>query len=107
MNCTFPRCGDGIIHLCREDVDECTDCECEECDDGNLIDGDGCSSQCLYEYICTVEVDHSSAVGQSKSLKTESKVEKQSDCMQLECDNTGKRYRYDVVKWIATYCKCK
>jgi cysteine-rich repeat protein len=31
------RCGDG--HVCDD----------EECDDGNTIDGDGCSAQCLEE----------------------------------------------------------
>lgn len=30
-----PRCGDGIVE------------PCEPCDDGNRMDGDGCSSQCL------------------------------------------------------------
>jgi cysteine-rich repeat protein len=33
-----PYCGDGNL-----------DSEFEECDDGNLIDGDGCSSDCLVE----------------------------------------------------------
>lgn len=35
----LPQCGDGIL-----DVGE-------QCDDGNLADGDGCSSQCLIELI--------------------------------------------------------
>ena len=34
-NCTIPRCGDGILDAG------------EACDDGNTVDGDGCSSSCL------------------------------------------------------------
>ncbi len=34
-NCTIPRCGDGILD------------GGEVCDDGNNVDGDGCSSDCL------------------------------------------------------------
>jgi cysteine-rich repeat protein len=34
-----PACGDGVVNQGRED-----------CDDGNLVDGDGCSSQCVREY---------------------------------------------------------
>ena len=37
VKCT-PICGDGLIRLE------------EECDDGNGISGDGCSSQCKVEY---------------------------------------------------------
>jgi cysteine-rich repeat protein len=33
-NCTIPRCGDGILE------------GGEVCDDGNTVDGDGCSSDC-------------------------------------------------------------
>jgi len=36
-NCTLaPRCGDGIVQADHG----------EQCDDGNLVDGDGCSSTC-------------------------------------------------------------
>ncbi len=37
-DCTLPRCGDGI-------VDDAAPYN-EECDDGNLVDGDGCSANC-------------------------------------------------------------
>ena len=37
-NCTEPYCGDGFL-----DVGE-------ECDDGNLINGDGCDNNCTVEY---------------------------------------------------------
>ena len=36
-NCTEARCGDGVV-----DSDE-------ECDDGNVVDGDGCASDCTLE----------------------------------------------------------
>lgn len=35
--CLLQVCGDGVIH------------GTEQCDDGNLIDGDGCSSACEVE----------------------------------------------------------
>ncbi len=43
-NCKKPRCGEGIRQLAYED-----------CDDGNTIDGDGCSSTCKTESICCGE----------------------------------------------------
>jgi len=36
QDCTLPRCGDGVVDPG----------EGEECDDGNLVDGDGCDSDC-------------------------------------------------------------
>jgi cysteine-rich repeat protein len=40
VNCTVvERCGDGILQPLRG----------EECDDGNRLDGDGCSSDCKFE----------------------------------------------------------
>jgi cysteine-rich repeat protein len=39
-----PICGDGVLH----DLGFCAACD-EECDDGNLADGDGCSSMCAME----------------------------------------------------------
>ena len=44
MKCVS-RCGDGLIVLA------------EECDDFNLIDGDGCSSSCKKEigFVCLSE----------------------------------------------------
>lgn len=44
--CVGPICGDGVVTA-----------EAEECDDGNTVDGDGCSSQCTLEsedFVCTV-----------------------------------------------------
>ena len=39
MTVTCPSCGDGVLH---KDTGE-------ECDDGNLINDDGCSSHCMIE----------------------------------------------------------
>jgi len=38
QNCTLPRCGDGVVDPG----------EGEQCDDGNLVDGDGCDSDCTF-----------------------------------------------------------
>ena len=43
-DCTLSRCGDGI----HDDL-------VEKCDDGNLIDGDGCDSQCEVEPVCSFD----------------------------------------------------
>ncbi len=37
LPCEGPTCGDGVVEAP------------EECDDGNMVDGDGCSSACLNE----------------------------------------------------------
>jgi len=77
--CMLPFCGDNIIQesqgeRCDGFESECdfqleyctTDCQCtsfacgdgglldphEECDDGNNVSGDGCSSTCLLETVC-------------------------------------------------------
>ncbi len=72
--CATPRCGDGIVQegeqcdpmstpytcsnactipICGNGVREAL----EKCDDGNIADGDGCSSACAFEpsYSCTNE----------------------------------------------------
>jgi len=38
-DCTFARCGDGLLNRARS----------EECDDGNVMSGDGCSQTCVAE----------------------------------------------------------
>jgi cysteine-rich repeat protein len=40
--CTATFCSDGVTQVVRD----------EECDDGNLVSGDGCSASCLLESIC-------------------------------------------------------
>lgn len=44
-DCTVIACGDGIL-------DGVPLAAAEECDDGNLVDNDGCSSTCRLEAIC-------------------------------------------------------
>jgi cysteine-rich repeat protein len=67
LNCTLARCGDGTVNASSGEYcdergeaadcdDDCSLVECgdatlneaaaEDCDDGNLIDGDGCDSNC-------------------------------------------------------------
>ncbi|MCH2108718.1 MAG: DUF4215 domain-containing protein [Polyangiaceae bacterium] len=90
--CTTTTCGDGIVEgteMCEPGQEGCTpncrfapdcsagactsDCgdgillgDLEECDDGNLLDGDGCNSSCQIEegYLCeskTPECERSAA----------------------------------------------
>jgi cysteine-rich repeat protein len=40
LDCSMARCGDGVVD----------DMNGEQCDDGNLLRGDGCSSMCSIEY---------------------------------------------------------
>ena len=39
-------CGDGVLHPNGADGNITTTFDNEECDDGNTVDGDGCSAQC-------------------------------------------------------------
>jgi cysteine-rich repeat protein len=50
-NCTPAACGDGHVHVLAGQIGG------EKCDDGNLADHDGCSSDCLVEagFACTGE----------------------------------------------------
>lgn len=56
--CTLTRpnicqiCGDGVLQLAATDCTDGRDCQNEECDDGNTVDGDGCSASCKYEGSC-------------------------------------------------------
>jgi cysteine-rich repeat protein len=71
LDCTVPVCGD-LVHDLGEECDgsdgfcasDCTSIYCgngrfepenpngEQCDDGNSVDGDGCSSTCMLEAFC-------------------------------------------------------
>lgn len=48
-HCKLTYCGDGFVDL--DGVDDLleTTHDNEQCDDGNGVDGDGCSSNCLLE----------------------------------------------------------
>ena len=46
-DCTPPRCGDNIVDLVNGEL----------CDDGNLLDGDGCSPVCLLEFCGSGAID--------------------------------------------------
>jgi len=41
------ECPEPPVNVCGDDI---LNLGVEECDDGNLIDGDGCSAQCIIEY---------------------------------------------------------
>lgn len=85
FNCTFPVCGDGIIHLSTE-----------ECDDSNLIDGDGCSSTCKYEFFNACPTIQSIA----HNLPT---------CRELLCENPSTfegGASMNIYYWIKHYCRC-
>ncbi len=59
-DCTFTRCGDGVIDNLQGNVQK------EQCDDGNLIDNDDCDNRCQYVSSCKLEVarrvEHRSAL---------------------------------------------
>ncbi len=54
-DCTYARCGDGIIDPIQVDVSE-TGLLKEECDDGNLVDNDDCDNLCQFVTSCKLEV---------------------------------------------------
>ncbi len=56
-DCSLSKCGDGIVDPLQQEV----------CDDGNTIDGDGCSSTCLISYHSAIHFP-----GQVLSLTNES-----------------------------------
>ena len=54
-----PHCGDGLVNQ-----------DYEECDDGNNADGDGCSSDCLWEELDSCSVD----LGLTKTASTDGRT---------------------------------
>jgi len=57
-DCTLPRCGDWIVD------------QVEQCDDGNILNGDGCSGFCLRE--STVAPAYTTASSASSRLEVSS-----------------------------------
>ena len=52
--CDIATCGDGVA------AEDPPGVALEECDDGNLLDGDGCTSLCRVEFqICDINADQS------------------------------------------------
>ncbi len=93
-------CGDGICDaeedclICPEDCGECASVcgneeleEGEECDDGNLIDGDGCSSN------CEIEVEETFSI---KINEFESNPLLESEWIELYNPNT---FKVDISGW--------
>ena len=54
-DCTYARCGDGIVDPLQIDASE-TGLLKEQCDDGNLIDNDDCSNLCQFVSSCKLDV---------------------------------------------------
>jgi cysteine-rich repeat protein len=120
-SCTLPRCGDGIIHKCN--TSNCPDCECEEeqCDDGNTLDGDGCDRHCRFEnYFNTVPGSGNSMISSTSSV-TQLFSYKHLDeenaevhvCQSLQCLTPGidqllvlPNNEFNLVYWIHNYCSC-
>ena len=71
--CRWPKCGDGIVN---NDLQFATgdrsnfDLQTEECDDGNMKDGDGCSAVCKVE--SSQEESQSSSVSDAFALSISS-----------------------------------
>jgi cysteine-rich repeat protein len=115
-NCKIPKCGDGVIHLCDSNCTSCESCLLmEECDDGNLIDGDGCSSTCKIE--CPINQNENEEINRllSVSLMVKSiQSKKKDDCETMKCLSppfneimiNDKRNEFSLVYWINNYCTC-
>ena len=49
--CQYETCGDGVLQPYGADGNPSTLVDNEECDDGNILDGDGCSANCKNQFI--------------------------------------------------------
>jgi len=114
-SCTIPRCGDGIIHRCNDSCVECGGCEQDEdCDDGNLIDGDGCSHLCKFESYFTANIGSGvSVLMDATSILGASELDPPIQCKYLECvAPTEKQLNnlaatdLNLIYWIHNYCTC-
>ena len=54
-DCTYARCGDGVVDPIQVDESEVGLLK-EECDDGNLVDNDDCDNLCQFVTSCKLEV---------------------------------------------------
>ena len=115
-SCTQPRCGDGMIHKCNTSCIECgSTCEEEEdCDDGNLIDGDGCSHSCQFETYFTANIGTGvSVLMDATSIHGANEFDSPIQCKYLECvAPTEKQLKnlaatdLNLIYWIHNYCTC-
>jgi fibro-slime domain-containing protein len=115
-NCRLPRCGDGVIHLCNSTCPSCESCSTvEECDDGNLVDGDGCSSTCKIE--CLTSEAENNEINRMHSMSTmvnAIKANRKDDCQYMKCLSppytqillNEKGNEFSLVYWINNYCSC-
>ena len=116
-SCTQPRCGDGMIHKCNTSCIECGDSACEQdedCDDGNLIDGDGCSHSCQFETYFTANIGTGvSVLMDATSIHGANEFDSPIQCKYLECvAPTEKQLKnlaatdLNLIYWIHNYCTC-
>ena len=110
-SCTRPRCGDGIIRRCNSSCVTCGICETEEdCDDGNTLNGDGCSSTCRFEnYFAERIPSMLSAVMDATTMSGNTPVH----CKYLECVSPSREEldaipadNLNLVYWLNNYCRC-
>jgi cysteine-rich repeat protein len=119
--CTLPKCGDGVIHRCNDSCVDCGVCEADEdCDDGNLQNGDGCSSTCRFESLFTAMIGASAfetgsgsrlgALSKFKFTSLQADLPKHHKCAFLRCE-TPKEEQFTTVssplEWIRNYCVCQ
>jgi fibro-slime domain-containing protein len=114
-HCRLPRCGDGIIHRCNTsgNCQNCASCDAmEECDDGNNINGDGCSANCRFEYSSSIANIVSTT---ATTYKTNNLIRHLPDCPTLICVTPPKKdleqhihdMDFTLLYWIKNYCYCQ
>lgn len=115
--CTIPRCGDGILHRCNTTCSSCGECLDEFCDDGNTVDGDGCSSLCLYENFfvgrlgaCSGSIPATLAVGGLDSREESDLLGELLGCPALRCEppslGTIVENEISFAYWLIRSCVC-
>ncbi|HVK78221.1 MAG TPA: DUF4215 domain-containing protein [Kofleriaceae bacterium] len=75
-DCTAPMCGDGIVNAAAD----------EQCEDGNLVNGDGCSSTCRLEPFTLTAVVAGTGAGTVSSVPTG--ISCGTDCSELYLSGT-------------------
>ncbi len=65
----IPRCGDGVIGIPAWGLSNNCQYIFEQCDDGNTVSGDGCSSTCQLELINITNIAYSYGTGCNSATK--------------------------------------
>ncbi len=90
-----PECGNGIIE------------DGEQCDDGNNINGDGCSDSCQLEQVplCPTPVDVMLILDRSASMSDDSYCQENPSLDQAECENQGFTWVVEPMNSVKTAAK--